>query len=208
MEPLSIHITDAKEEYFIRLADLLFIEADGNYVNIYMTNNVVYQTVRITLKDVLEKINAQGSFEQHHCDQFGRSYIFNIDHITHISKDNHVEVMFSNKVVGLKISANAINDLKEAMAKDDATPQFTVCQDFLQLNGPVDEYDLRDKNGFAFVDMGLPSGTKWATRNLDYAPDPLMSYAEQDYHQLPEELGAKYSWGETNPRGGVPQRRL
>ena len=54
MEPLTIHITDAKEEYFIRLADLLFIEADGNYVNIYMTNNVVYQTVRIPLKDVLE----------------------------------------------------------------------------------------------------------------------------------------------------------
>ena len=91
MEPLTIHITDAKEEYFIRLADLLFIEADGNYVNIYMTNNVVYQTVRITLKDVLEKINAQGTFEQHHCDKFGRSYIFNTAHIAHIGKDNTVK---------------------------------------------------------------------------------------------------------------------
>ena len=200
MEPLTIHITDAKEEYFIRLADLLVIEADGNYVNIYMTNNVFYKTVRITLKDVLEKINAQGTFEQHHCDQFGRSYIFNIDHITHISKDNHVEVMFSNKVVGLKISANAINDLKAAMAKDDATPQFTVCQDFPQLNGAVDEYDLRDKNGFAFVDMGLPSGTKWATRNLDYAPNPYISYAEEEDYQFPEQFGLMYSWGETYPK--------
>ena len=200
MEPLTIHITDAKEEYFIRLADLLFIEADGNYVNIYMTNNVVYQTVRITLKDVLEKINAQGTFEQHHCNQFGRSYIFNIDHITHISKDNHVEVMFSNKVVGLKISANAINDLKKAMAKDDATPQFTVCQDFPQLNGAVDEYDLRDKNGFAFVDMGLPSGTKWATRNLDYTGNEDEPYEEYCSHMPPEMEGEKYSWGETDPK--------
>ena len=66
MEPLTIHITDAKEEYFIRLADLLFIEADGNYVNIYMTNNVVYQTVSITLKDVIEKINEKGMFEQNY----------------------------------------------------------------------------------------------------------------------------------------------
>lgn len=199
MEPLTIHITDAKNEYFIRLADLLFIESDGNYVNIYMTNNVVYRTIRITLKEVLEKINALGTYEQHHCDKFGRSYIFNTDHIAHIGKDNTVEIVFSNIIKDIKISANAIDDLKEAMAQGNMTPTFTICQDFFQLNRAVDEYNLRDKNGFAFVDMGLPSGTKWATRNLDYDGDENESYVEHEHHQFPEEEGEKYCWGAIEP---------
>ena len=39
------------------------------------------------------------------------------------------------------------------------------------------------ENGHAYVDLGLPSGTKWATRNIG--------------SNAPQGLGARYSWGAT-----------
>ena len=41
-------------------------------------------------------------------------------------------------------------------------------------------------NGYEWVDLGLPSGTKWATYNVGAAS--------------PEEFGNYYAWGETEPK--------
>lgn len=41
-------------------------------------------------------------------------------------------------------------------------------------------------NGHAYVDLGLPSGTKWVTSNVG---------ANHEY-----EIGNYYSWGETNTK--------
>ena len=43
-----------------------------------------------------------------------------------------------------------------------------------------------DTNGHGYVDLGLPSGTKWATCNVGAT--------------APEEYGNYYAWGETEPK--------
>ena len=48
-----------------------------------------------------------------------------------------------------------------------------------------EDYDV-NANGYEYVDLGLPSGLLWATRNLG-----AMS---------PEEYGCYYAWGETTPK--------
>ena len=42
------------------------------------------------------------------------------------------------------------------------------------------------ENGHEWVDLGLPSGTKWATCNVGASK--------------PEEYGDYYAWGETEPK--------
>ena len=44
------------------------------------------------------------------------------------------------------------------------------------------------QNGHEYVDLGLPSGTMWATCNIGA--------------EAPERMGDKYAWGETEPKAG------
>lgn len=50
----------------------------------------------------------------------------------------------------------------------------------------VNEEQVLSKNGHEYVDLGLPSGTKWATCNLGST--------------IPEAAGLDYAWGETKNR--------
>ncbi len=50
---------------------------------------------------------------------------------------------------------------------------------------PTEQYD-GEENGHRYVDLGLPSGIKWATRNVG-APSP-------------EDYGGYYAWGETSTK--------
>lgn len=50
------------------------------------------------------------------------------------------------------------------------------------------------ENGHAYVDLGLPSGTKWATRNIG--------------SNAPQGLGARYSWGATKLYPAIAEGEL
>lgn len=51
----------------------------------------------------------------------------------------------------------------------------------------TDEYEVDGtENGYAYVDLGLPSGTKWATMNVGASK--------------PEDYGDHFAWGETEPK--------
>lgn len=47
------------------------------------------------------------------------------------------------------------------------------------------------ENGHEWVDLGLPSGTKWATCNVGAS--------------VPEQYGNYYAWGETKPKDEYTQ---
>lgn len=64
-----------------------------------------------------------------------------------------------------------------------------------KAHAPIKTYKVRKEytgilkdtiNGHEWVDLGLPSGTKWATYNVGAAS--------------PEEFGEYYAWGETEPK--------
>ena len=67
----------------------------------------------------------------------------------------------------------------DALVSSDAEYTFTVCEDVAL----VAKFKKLEINGHAYVDLGLPSGVKWATCNVGAS--------------APEEYGGYYAWGET-----------
>ncbi len=67
----------------------------------------------------------------------------------------------------------------DALVSSDAEYTFTVCEDVAL----VAKFKKLEINGHAYVDLGLPSGVKWATCNVGASS--------------PEEYGGYYAWGET-----------
>ncbi|MBO4464172.1 MAG: fibronectin type III domain-containing protein [Prevotella sp.] len=67
-----------------------------------------------------------------------------------------------------------------AFVKDYKTTYLGETKSFTTPKNPV------DYNGHAWVDLGLPSGTKWATMNVGASK--------------PEEYGDYYAWGETTTK--------
>ncbi|MCI7430492.1 MAG: hypothetical protein MSS84_06410, partial [Bacteroidales bacterium] len=66
---------------------------------------------------------------------------------------------------------------------DGSSVQFTIADvDSISFTAPASD----PANGHDYVDLGLPSGTKWATCNVGAS--------------TPEEYGNYYAWGETTPK--------
>lgn len=167
MEPLTIHITNVKDEYFIALSDIKFLEVEQNYVDFYLVNTVV-KNVRMTLTNVMELINQNGGFEVHHLAMIGRKHIINFDKVTALNyKDAEIQLEGCSSPISL--SKTAIKDAKDFLVK--CNKQSVLCADTLlmQLLLPLDQLNSGAKtyeNGVEYVDLGLPSGLKWAACNF------------------------------------------
>ena len=167
MKPLTIHITNVKDEYFIALSDIKFLEVEQNYVDFYLVNTVV-KNVRMTLTNVMELINQNGGFEVHHLAMVGRKHIINFDKVTALNyKDAEIQLEGCSSPISL--SKTAIKDAKDFLVK--CNKQSVLCADTLlmQLLLPLDQLNSGAKtyeNGVEYVDLGLPSGLKWAACNF------------------------------------------
>ena len=167
MEPVTIHITNVKDEYFIALSDIKFLEVEQNYVDFYLVNTVV-KNVRMTLTNVMELINQNGGFEVHHLAMVGRKHIINFDKVTAINyKDAEIQLEGCSSPISL--SKTAIKDAKDFLVK--CNKQSVLCADtfLMQLLLPLDQLNSGAKtyeNGVEYVDLGLPSGLKWAACNF------------------------------------------
>ena len=167
MEPLTIHITNVKDEYFIALSDIKFLEVEQNYVDFYLVNTVV-KNVRMTLTNAMELINQNGGFEVHHLAMVGRKHIINFDKVTAINyKDAEIQLEGCSSPISL--SKTAIKDAKDFLVK--CNKRGVLCADtfLMQLLLPLDQLNSGAKtyeNGVEYVDLGLPSGLKWAACNF------------------------------------------
>lgn len=167
MKPLTIHITNVKDEYFIALSDIKFLEVEQNYVDFYLVNTVV-KNVRMTLTNVMELINQNGGFEVHHLAMVGRKHIINFDKVTALNyKDAEIQLEGCSSPISL--SKTAIKDAKDFLVK--CNKRSVLCADtvLMQLLLPLDQLNSGAKtyeNGVEYVDLGLPSGLKWAACNF------------------------------------------
>jgi len=203
-----IHIYNTKDEYFIKIEDIIFVESDSdesNYVNFYLKNNIVVSTVRVTLKKVMELIEEQASFDVHGLYRAGRSNIINVRCIISADRSkNTVNLDCNGKIVGILLSRNAYDDLiKDAIQNNwiksdylEYKPTYILSRnvDCFRNDLPFPDEDfpkghpLYDVDMFPnFVDLALPSGTLWADRNV--ALD-----------QKCESSGDYFAWGETETR--------
>lgn len=182
----QIHIADGKTNYFFTSQELILVHAEGNYCDICLTNTV-YNTVRIQIGQLWQKINEQRPI-MHHLRKAGRSYIINLDYIqlTDLKKGS-LKLKLTNGLMEIDdIPRKHIEALLEELSKIE---NDVLCDVFLEqkvLRVPVEELNEEHlkSDGFDYVDLGLPSGLLWATQNLNDFFLPL-----------------SYAWGEKYPSG-------
>ncbi len=79
-----IHISNRNESYYLRPEDLLYIEADGNYCNIYRTDGDQLGPICMQMGEMARRIRLLREDVRQHFAQVGRGYIVNTEHILRI----------------------------------------------------------------------------------------------------------------------------
>lgn len=208
MEKKEIHIVYGKKEWYLPLDDILFVKADGNYSDIYLSNS--HYKIRIQLGKFLDEIETQGKGYPHHLERIARSFIINLDYLTEVDpiggnitlykpdgpiQDNVLERGSSKPALSEEImkhvqALDSIKNQKKVIEKKefkvnigkDPTKELIKYLDknkrkevlgayaiMKELKVPVE--DLNEEHlmeaGYEYVDLGLTSGTLWATQNLN-----------------------------------------
>lgn len=89
LEEKKILLNNGKEMQLVKINDIIFLEADGNYTNIYIESGVkIFLTERI---GNLEKLLPDKMFYRSH-----RSYLINLNHIVKYNKARSGAVLMSN----------------------------------------------------------------------------------------------------------------
>ena len=183
----TLHIKDSKKEYHLPLSEIVFIKNDGNYCDIFLTKHVIYRAIRITLSEIMERINKLGTYADHHLLKASRSLIVNTSFITDINlcgdyenpddpNDVHKGVpvitlsqeIIKSDCVKHEISQKGLKELLSLKKKDEKDVLLKTYGKNLMLSVPVSELneELQTYNGHEYVDLGLPSKTLWATHNI------------------------------------------
>lgn len=168
MRKEELHLVDAQEEYYISLDEILFCMASANYCDIYMVQHTVYKTIRIQLGQLWAKIQEKGKMVEHHLERIGRSYIINMKYIQYVNPKKGVLILHTDKDVELKIPKAAAKELVKLVGRKQEKQAVTVYADKRKLT--IGRHQLNEEMGFEkgrmYVDLGLPSGTMWATMNV------------------------------------------
>lgn len=164
----QIHLVDAQKEYYFFPDDVLFCSADGNYCDIYMVQHTIYKSIRIQLGQLWKKIEEKGKMIDHHLERIGRSYIINMKHIGYVNPQNGELILQTDKNVKLKIPKAAAKELVKFVGKRQEKQVVTVYADKrkLTIGRHLLNEDMAFEKGRMYVDLGLPSGTMWATMNV------------------------------------------
>ena len=168
METQQIHIKDAKKEYFIQPNDILFVKADGNYCDIYLTTQTVYNTVRIQIGQLWSMIEELKPTSEN-VQRVGRSHIINLNYLQYADPQARTITLLKDKEVVLdNVSRDGIKALLQTLSQKRRKEVLTPYLVQMQLSVPVDELndERLTENGHEYVDLGLPSGTLWSARSM------------------------------------------
>ena len=171
MNQEQLHLVDAKKEYYISMRDEdgpLFISAEGNYCDIYMVQHTVYKSIRIQLGQLWALIEEKKKMVQNHLERIGRSYIINVKYVQYVNPQNGDIILHTDKDIKLKIPKTAAKELAKFIGRKQPKQVVTVYANKRKLT--VARHQLNGamafEKGRMCVDLGLPSGTMWATMNV------------------------------------------
>ena len=125
-----LEISNQNEVYYLQPQTILYVEADGNYCDIHLTDGDVLETVCFQRAEIARKIEMQLTVDLVRMFSLvGKSFLVNIDHIMHINVHKQ-QLTFDTSHPGtckkksIKVSANALRSLRQALNK----PQARVLQ--------------------------------------------------------------------------------
>ncbi len=188
IEDLRRVITIKKKGEFIdiNIDDIILCVADGNNSDIY-TKKATYKTIRMGLGEIWAKVKDD---KLHYLKKVGKYYIMNIDAIDTFNPSKRtirlknyvgkIVMPVSDAKTTKKISAEGdisistdamIKLMKDLNVKLQKEKQFEplIRQKLTVSNDQLNSEHLM-ASGNEYVDMGLPSGTKWSVWNLGTGP--------------------------------------
>ena len=111
-------IKNKSEILFLRLDDILYIQADGNYCNIYLADGGVINTLTYQRAEMARMLEEQLSKEA--LSRFallGRSYLVNTDYVLRIQPGKQlltfrVNKFGSTKKISIKTTTKALQEIE------------------------------------------------------------------------------------------------
>ena len=181
MTDKRLHFSNGNEEIYVLLSEIIFIECIGNYCIIRTDNSRPNPKIRITITKIMQIIEECGTYAAHHLLKVDRSLIVNTSLIIHIAPNEYDK---DTKTIENKIYFDKVNQHKKNISHKITTKGLKVLQDTMgkekrnlllkiygrnyMLSVPMSDMNAAHPkhNGHEFVDLGLPSGTLWATCNI------------------------------------------
>lgn len=116
-------IKNKSEILFLRLDDILYIQADGNYCNIYLADGGVINTLTYQRAEMARMLEEQLSKEA--LSRFallGRSYLVNTDYVLRIQPGKQlltfrVNKFGSTKKISIKATTKALQEIESFIEK-------------------------------------------------------------------------------------------
>ena len=122
-----LKIKNKSEMLYLRLDSILYIQADGNYCNIYLTDGGVISTLTYQRAEIARLMEEQLPAEIRK--QFvlvGRSYMVNTNYVLRIQPSRHiltfgVNIFGTTKKISIKATSKALDMLALEMEKQTNT---------------------------------------------------------------------------------------
>lgn len=122
-----LKIKNKSEILYLRLDSILYIQADGNYCNIYLTDGGVISTLTYQRAEIARLMEEQLPAEIRK--QFvlvGRSYMVNTNYVLRIQPSRHiltfgVNIFGTTKKISIKATSKALDMLTLEMEKQTNT---------------------------------------------------------------------------------------
>ena len=193
-------LIEDKKISIIFLDDVILVDADGNYCDIY-TKTKTFKSIRGQIGQ-METMLSNTKYP-HTLARVHKSYIVNIDLLKEVDpKQGTITFLIDRKLDPVKIGGNIARELLKHLKKEKRIEVLSAFARKQMLNVPIKE--LNDTHefemGVEYVDLGLTSGTLWATKNLSAPQDDMTeyygwgqlylndSYDKDGYRQTPSEL--------------------
>ena len=122
-----LKIKNKSEILYLRLDSILYIQADGNYSNIYLTDGGVISTLTYQRAEIARLMEEQLPAEiRKHFVLVGRSYMVNTNYVLRIQPSRHIltfgiNIFGTTKKISIKATSKALDMLALEMEKQTNT---------------------------------------------------------------------------------------
>lgn len=186
MAALSISFKKDGETRWVSIYDILYIEAENKLVDIYLTNGQVHTKIRETISGLMTMIGLLCTPDVHHCAHVGRKYIINTKYVKSVNPvDGKVCLDCNGCTKEILLSKPAAKELADYIEEFEDNSNLGIIKTAFELKEiPIPDTHMQ---GIPYVDLGLPSKTRWAAYNYGA-------------HEFLENTGDYVAWGELSPK--------
>ena len=118
---MVLTIKNKSEVLYLRLSNILYIQADGNYCNIYLADGGVLNTLTYQRAEIAKMMDEQIPEDiRKRFALVGKSYMVNTDYVLRIQPSKQlltfmVNLFGTTKKVSIKVTTKALTKLAEEM---------------------------------------------------------------------------------------------